>query len=106
MISHLAMLGSDLRTIQELAGHYALALTERYLHLQPSAKDNAMRLLDGPRRGACSNETTGSQRPKKRRLERQKTAPRRAPFPVQNQLGAQERTRTSDLRFTKALLYH
>ena len=48
ILSPLAMLGSERRTIQELAGHHAPAKTERYLHLQPSANGNAMALLDAP----------------------------------------------------------
>ena len=47
LLSHLAMKGAPLRTIQELAGHHALSMTARYLHLSPSAKHDAMRMLDG-----------------------------------------------------------
>ena len=48
LLSHLAMKGAPLRTIQELAGHHVLSMTAaRYLHLSPSAKTDAMRMLDG-----------------------------------------------------------
>jgi integrase len=45
--SHLAMKGAPARAIQELAGHRDLATTQRYMHLSPSAIDDAIRLLDG-----------------------------------------------------------
>ncbi|WP_239492731.1 site-specific integrase [Luteitalea sp. TBR-22] len=47
--SHLAMKGAPARAIQELAGHENLATTQRYMHLSPSALDQAIALLNGPR---------------------------------------------------------
>lgn len=44
--SHLAMRGAPAKAIQELAGHQSLAMTLRYMHLTPSARDAAIRLLD------------------------------------------------------------
>jgi len=44
--SHLAMRGAPARAIQELAGHQDLATTQRYMHLSPSAINDAIRLLD------------------------------------------------------------
>ncbi|MFM9883967.1 MAG: tyrosine-type recombinase/integrase, partial [Burkholderiales bacterium] len=35
-ISHLVMAGVPLRTVQVLAGHSTIAVTERYAHLTPS----------------------------------------------------------------------
>src|SRR5688572_279252 len=46
--SHLAMRGAPVRAIQELAGHKDLATTQRYMHLSPSAVDEAIRLLEQP----------------------------------------------------------
>jgi integrase len=46
--SHLAMRGAPVRAVQELAGHKDLATTQRYMHLSPSAVDQAIRLLDQP----------------------------------------------------------
>lgn len=49
LLSHLALKGAPLRTIQEIAGHHALSMTARYLHLSPSATTDAMQLLvDAP----------------------------------------------------------
>ena len=45
LLSHLAMRGAPLRTIQEIAGHHALSMTARYLHLAPEATTEAMELL-------------------------------------------------------------
>ena len=45
--SHLAMRGAPTRAIQELAGHRDLTTTQRYMHLSPSAIDDAIRLLEG-----------------------------------------------------------
>jgi site-specific recombinase XerD len=45
--SHLAMRGAPARSIQELAGHQSLGMTQRYMHLSPAALDAAIQLLDG-----------------------------------------------------------
>ena len=42
------MRGAPARAIQELAGHTDLATTQRYMHLSPSAIENAIRLLEEP----------------------------------------------------------
>ncbi len=44
--SHLAMRGAPAKAIQELAGHSTLAMTTRYMHLSPAAKDSAIALLN------------------------------------------------------------
>jgi len=36
------------KAIQQLAGHRDIATTLRYMHLSPSAKDSAIRLLETP----------------------------------------------------------
>lgn len=45
--SHLAMRGAPAKAIQELAGHSDLSMTMRYMHLSPSALDQAIALLNG-----------------------------------------------------------
>jgi integrase len=40
-ISHLVMQGQDLRTVQKLAGHSRLEVTERYAHLAPDHLEKA-----------------------------------------------------------------
>jgi integrase len=64
--SHLAMKGAPARAIQELAGHADLTMTQRYMHLSPSATEEAIRLLDDrnvgvtiPKRNGDSLETGG-----------------------------------------------
>jgi integrase len=47
--SRLALKGATARSIQELAGHRDLTTTQRYMHLSPSALDDAIKLLGGPR---------------------------------------------------------
>ena len=47
--SHLAMRSAPARAIQELAGHQNIMTTERYMHLNPTAIENAIRLLDHAR---------------------------------------------------------
>ncbi len=44
--SHLSMLGAPVNSIRELAGHGELSVTQRYMHLSPSALDDAIRLLE------------------------------------------------------------
>jgi site-specific recombinase XerD len=43
---HLAMRGAPPTAVQELAGHESLTITLRYMHLSPSARDQAIALLD------------------------------------------------------------
>jgi len=43
--SHLAMRGTPAKAIQELVGHESLTTTLRYIHLSPSARDQAIALL-------------------------------------------------------------
>lgn len=56
--SHLAMEGAAAKAIQELAGHANLTTTMRYMHLSPSARDEAVALLNRRR----SNKGDGSTR--------------------------------------------
>jgi hypothetical protein len=42
------MRGAPARAIQEIAGHQDLMTTQRYMHLSPSAVENAIRLLEQP----------------------------------------------------------
>lgn len=58
--SHLAMRGAPARSIQELAGHRDLGMTQRYMHLSPAALDAAIQLLDG--RGNIVATPTASER--------------------------------------------
>jgi integrase len=44
--SHLAMRGAPAKAIQELAGHEDLSTTLRYMHLSPSAREGAIKLLN------------------------------------------------------------
>jgi integrase len=44
--SHLAMRGAPAKAIQELAGHEDLTTTLRYMHLSPSAREGAIKLLN------------------------------------------------------------
>jgi integrase len=46
--SHLAMRGVPLSTIQQLAGHSSVSTTMLYVHLLPSEKERAIRLLESP----------------------------------------------------------
>jgi integrase len=62
--SHLAMRGAGARAIQELAGHQNISTTQRYMHVSPSAVENAIRLLDSPtvleRRGDSGETASAS----------------------------------------------
>jgi integrase len=44
--SHLVMKGVPMRTVQEVLGHSTIGMTERYSHLAPNAKHEAVALLD------------------------------------------------------------
>lgn len=54
--SRLAMAGAPALAIKELAGHQSLATTQRYMHLSPKAKENAVKLLEGVRFDRTSGE--------------------------------------------------
>jgi len=60
--SHLAMLGVSMRAIQELLGHATIQMTERYAHLAPQVKRDAVLLLDGKRRAFVSDGETAKNR--------------------------------------------
>jgi integrase len=49
--SHLAMRGAPAMAIKELAGHANLSTTQRYMHLSPAARDEAIALLNHRPRG-------------------------------------------------------
>lgn len=58
--SHLAMRGAPVGTIQALAGHQDLSVTQRYMHHTRSTLESAIALLNGPgyaRGGGDSSET-------------------------------------------------
>jgi site-specific recombinase XerD len=44
--SHLVMKGATLKAVQELLGHADIRMTMRYAHLSPSARREAVELLD------------------------------------------------------------
>jgi len=46
--SHLAMRGVPLKVIQELMGHVTIEMTERYAHLSPDTRREAVGVLDRP----------------------------------------------------------
>ena len=57
--SHLMMAGVDLMTVKELLGHKSIKMTERYSHLSPGHKANAMAALDKLTFGAAETGTGG-----------------------------------------------
>jgi site-specific recombinase XerD len=51
--SHVAMRGQPPKVLAELMGHEDIAVTNRYMHLTPGAKEEAIRALEaGSRNGA------------------------------------------------------
>jgi len=55
--SLLAMQGAPSRAIQELAGHEGPSTTSRYMHLSPSAIEDAIRVLETPRFGVAGGNS-------------------------------------------------
>ena len=56
--SHLAMRGVPLKVIQELMGHATIEMTERYAHLSPDTRREAVGVLDRPFAPACDIRAT------------------------------------------------
>ena len=46
--SHLVMRKAPIKAVQELMGHSTVTMTERYAHLSPDVRKDAVRLLDRP----------------------------------------------------------
>jgi len=46
--SHLVMRKAPIKAVQELMGHSTIVMTERYAHLSPDVRKDAVRLLDRP----------------------------------------------------------
>ena len=44
--SHLVMKGAAIKAVQELLGHRTIKMTERFAHLSPDVRRDAVRLLD------------------------------------------------------------
>jgi pyruvate carboxylase len=57
--SHLSMRGAPVNSIRDLAGHGELSVTQRYMHLSPSALEAAIRLLEAPSRGCIGEAEAG-----------------------------------------------
>ena len=58
--SRLVMRGVDIRTVQELMGHKTLAMTQRYSHLSPAHKLDAVQRLTTARVGHATGTDTGT----------------------------------------------
>ena len=58
--SHLAAAGAPAKAIQELAGHADLATTQRYLHLSPTSRQNAMDVLSSYYAGDAAPSAKGT----------------------------------------------
>src|SRR5207302_43163 len=56
--SRLAMKGVDLFTLQTLMGHKSIEMTQRYAHLSPGHRHQAVQLLNRP--AAPTSTTTGT----------------------------------------------
>ena len=56
--SHLAMRGVPLTVIKELMGHVTIDMTERYAHMSPDTRREAVAVLDRPRAPACDIRAT------------------------------------------------
>lgn len=56
--SHLVMRGVPLKAVQELLGHSTIQMTMRYAHLAPSAKQEAVAVLDATARQYGGSEAT------------------------------------------------
>jgi len=59
--SRLTMSGVDIRTVQELLGHKSLRMTERYTHLSPAHKLDAVQRLARPSGKEATGTTTGTE---------------------------------------------
>ena len=64
--SHLAMRGAPAKAIQELAGHESITTTNRYMHLSPSAKSEAIGLLDDRNRVGAAGRVPMASRESRR----------------------------------------
>ena len=61
--SRLTMGGVNIRTVQELLGHKSLRMTERYTHLSPAHKLDAVQRLARPSGKEATGTATGTETP-------------------------------------------
>jgi integrase len=98
-ITRLVLAGTDLVTVQEIAGHKDLAMTQRYSHPTPESKRRAMDLLSSQYKSDTKVARDEILTPEGIGTEEQKS------LELGEISGAPETTRTSDKRFRKPLLY-
>ena len=60
--SHLAMRGAPQKAIQDLMGHSTAEMTNRYMHLSPDARRDAVQLLDNFSRANGTSASSGDER--------------------------------------------
>ena len=92
------MAGVDLMTVKELMGHKTIAMTQRYAHLSPAHKLNAVERLT--RRATGTTTGTSSEAAEVRREHPTQVRDRR------KEERAGDRGRTGDVQLGKLALYH
>jgi integrase len=101
--SRLVMAGVDLSTVRELMGHKTITMTQRYAHLSPAHKLNAVERLARRVTGTTTGTGTSAEKIDVKKLDVKTTE---APDHAGASERAGDRGRTGDVQLGKLAFYH
>jgi hypothetical protein len=93
----------DLSTVRELMGHKTTTMTQRYAHLSPAHKLNAVERLARRATGTTTGTGTSEEKIDVKKLDVKTTE---APDPAGASERAGDRGRTGDVQLGKLAFYH
>jgi integrase len=101
--SRLVMAGVDLSTVRELMGHKTISMTQRYAHLSPAHKLDAVERLGRPTTGTTTGTSAAEEKNAGKRPDVKTTE---APDHAGASERAGDRGRTGDVQLGKLAFYH
>lgn len=94
--SHLVMRKAPIKAVQELLGHSTITMTERYAHLSPDVRKDAVRLLDHVHTTSIGGGELGGKKREKSWRRRESNTGRAGTAKCSRRLGVRESAWSSD----------